>query len=330
MSDMPYISIIIPAYNAEKTIEHSLRELRKQDYPKDKYEIIVVNDASCDNTSSIAKKSADKVIEHTKNLGETESRLSGIKIAKGDIIVNTDSDIILPHRALQKIADYFSRHKEVDALTGLLSKQHPNADFFSQYKNLYMHYIFMKLPERVTFLYGSIHAFRKDVPLLYKPYLYKGGDTEFGQELVERKKEIAFLKDLEVVHFKRHTFFSFVKNDFFVPFYWARIFLMHKGWRQLGKNKTGFAHSPKEQLLSVILAPVILLLIILGIIGHAKLLYTASLGILWILFNMHFFAFLLKERGFYFATLAIFVTFLDNIVMALGITSGFTVALIKR
>jgi len=62
-------------------------------------------------------------------------------------------------------------HPDCAALTGLLSKEHPNAGFFSQYKNLYMHYIFKKMSERVTFMYGSINAFRKEELAFISPVL---------------------------------------------------------------------------------------------------------------------------------------------------------------
>lgn len=331
MSDTPFVSIIVSAYNAEKTIRDCLKPLLKQDYPRDKYELIVVNDGSSDNTGVIAEKFADTVIRHTKRLGRSRARINAMKSARGEIIVNTDSDVILPHNALSKITNYFSEHKEISALTGLLSKEHLNSNFFSQYKNLYMNYIFRKLPERITFLYGSICAMRKEVAHLYELGFDGVEDTEFGQRLTGLGKKIAFLKDLRVVHLKKYTFFSFIVNDFLVPFNWVRIFLIHEGWRELfGRNKTGFAHSPKEQLLSIMVAPTILLLTLLVLLGYGLVPLILVLIATWLVLNVRFLAFLAKEKGLYFGILAIFVTFIDNVVMALGIMCGFTVALTRR
>ncbi|MCX5686458.1 MAG: glycosyltransferase, partial [Candidatus Omnitrophica bacterium] len=304
-----------------------LRAALNQDYPQDKYEIIIVDDGSTDNTAEIVNKAADKVVKHPGNLGLRHARKSGIAAAKGEIIVNMDSDVLIKSDTLTKIVDYFSKHSSVQAVTGLLSKDHPNTNFFSQYKNLYMNYVFNKLPERVAFLYGSIHALRKEVARIYGPDRDIGEDTMFGQELVSGGKQIAFLKDLEVIHLKKYTFFSFIKNDFEVPFNWAKIFLKYRGWRQLGRNKTGYAHSPKEQLLSVALAPAIILLV-LAAAANSSFLYPAIAAVIaavvvWFFLNRDFFRYLAKEKGPVFGMLAIFVTFLDNIIMALGIVCGF-------
>jgi len=319
----PFISIIVPVYNGEKTVRKCLASILNQDYPRDKYEIIVVDDGSQDETKGIAKGFGDKVVEHRKTLGLRHARKSGIKVAKGEIIVCVDSDVLIKPDTLDKIVNYFSDNREIDALTGMLSKEHPNTNFLSQYKNLYMNYIFSKLPQRITFLYGSIHAFRKEVAQLYDSGFDIGEDTSFGQKLISCGKKIAFLRDLEVIHLKKHSLFSFIKNDFQVPFYWARIFIKHKGWRQLGRNKTGFSHSPKEQLASIILAPAIFLTGIISLSGYFSIFLIIFSVLVWLFLNFRFFAFLLKEKRFLFGILASFVTFFDNIIMAAGILCGF-------
>lgn len=319
----PFISIIVPVYNGEKTIEKCLRSIRNQDYPNDKYETIVVDDGSQDRTCAIAKKLADRVVKHRINFGLRRARKSGIKTAKGEIIANVDSDVLIKPNTLSKIVDYFCKYQKVHALTGLLSKDHPNTNFFSQYKNLYMNYIFKKLPEKVTFLYGSMYAFRKEVAQLYNPDFDIGEDTAFGQRLVSCGKRIAFLRDLEVIHLKRYGLFSFVKNDFRVPFYWAKIFFKSNGWRRLGKNNTGFSHSPKEQLVSVTLAPIAFILSLAAVGGYLPFSIAVPILLLWFLLNIDFLGYLTKEKGFLFGILASFVTFVDNIIMAAGILCGF-------
>lgn len=55
MAAKPFFSIVIPAYNAEKTLEGCLDSIEKMDFPKHNMEIILVDDGSDDNTASIAK-----------------------------------------------------------------------------------------------------------------------------------------------------------------------------------------------------------------------------------------------------------------------------------
>jgi len=323
------LSIIVPTYNSEKTLKSCLTGIRNS-HDKD-YEVIVVDDGSVDEgTSLIAKEYADNVIEHRDNLGRSHARNTGVKHTQGDILLFIDSDVVIRPDTITKIKDYFHSHPEIDAVSGLLSTEHPHQNFFSQYKNLYMNYIFSKLPERVNFLYGSCHAVRRDALVPYGTDVKIADDTELGQRLVRRGSQIAFLRDLDVVHLKEYSFKSFVINDFRIPFDWANIFIRYRGWKQLNQNKTGYLHSPQEQLVSVVLAPVILLLSLVSFVFHSVWIPTAMLGVLWYVLNHRFFVFMSKERGVTFGILSVFVTFFDHQVMALGIGAGLLAALFRK
>jgi glycosyltransferase involved in cell wall biosynthesis len=293
------------------------------------YEIVVVDDGSTDRTADIAEKCADKVIRLAGNNGPAYARTKGIEESTGSIIVSIDSDILIKPDTLSRINDFLTLHPEFDALTGLLSKEHPNSNFFSQYKNLYMNYIFNKLPGEVTFLFGSICAFRRQA---FQAYDIPEGaeDTALGQRLYRSGKRIAFLKDLEVVHLKYYGLFSFIRNDFIIPFMWAKIFLLYGGIKQLGRKGTGFAHSPKGQLASVAIAPAIFMTGLACVSVHALVLPLTILILAWLILNNKFLLFLIREKGPVFGFLAIFVTFMDNIVMASGILCGFAANLVQH
>lgn len=85
------ISVIIPAFNEENNIEKCLKSVLEQDYPKSKYEVIVVDDESTDKTKKIAQKYADKVITQ-KNTGPGLARNNGVKNSKGRLLVFLDAD----------------------------------------------------------------------------------------------------------------------------------------------------------------------------------------------------------------------------------------------
>jgi glycosyltransferase involved in cell wall biosynthesis len=325
---MPYLSVIVPTYNSGDTIRECLKAVRQSVFRD--YELIVIDCASQDLTVSITKQYADQIIELHTNAGRNHARRIGTEASKGQIVVNIDSDVLVKADTLSKIAAYFSQHREIDALTGLLSREHPNPGFFSQYKNLYMHYIFKKLPERVNFLYGSIYALRREAMETHDADIEIADDTALGQRLIFDGKQIAFLNDLEVIHLKKYNLLTFIKNDFQIPFDWAKIFLTYKGWKQLGRNKAGYAHSPKEQLASVILAPVIFILAIGSLLGHGYFPMILLLFLCWILLNYRFFLFLMKEKGLFYGVFGFFVTFLDHLVMALGILCGMMPVNIKK
>jgi glycosyltransferase involved in cell wall biosynthesis len=326
---MPELSVIIAAYNAGASLEACLRSIRNSSWTD--YELIVVDDGSRDNTGSLARQYADRVVRHAENRGRFLARQAGLREARSPILVNIDSDVMVFPDTLQKIHDFFSVHPQAVALTGLLSKENPYTNYLSQYKNLYMHYRFRGLPETVTFLYGSLFAVRRLWAASFNPKVEIADDTAWGQELVRQGHRIYFSRDLAVIHLKRYNFRSWLKNDFRIPYDWARIFWRYRGWKQLGKNRTGFAHASLGQIASLFLAPGFLLLpVLLRNLSSWSVPLDFSLGLAWVLLNSKFIFFLSEERGFLFAMKGIFVTFLDHLVMGAGVFMGFLSSWVLR
>ncbi len=88
------LSVIIPSYNEEKTIEKVISEVNNfETFPK---EIIVVDDGSTDNTRKILKNikhEAVKIFHHDRNYGKGKAIQTGIKESNGDIIIIQDADL---------------------------------------------------------------------------------------------------------------------------------------------------------------------------------------------------------------------------------------------
>lgn len=111
------VSIIIPAYNEEKSIERTMRSVAALEYPANNLEIIVVDDGSKDNTYSIAKRVAGeirkkgnspKIIVITKTNGGKGSALNlGISKSQSEIVVTMDADTFTRPDSLKKMMGYF-------------------------------------------------------------------------------------------------------------------------------------------------------------------------------------------------------------------------------
>jgi len=112
---MVKISVIVPAFNEEKFLGNCLLSLKGQDF-KD-FEVIVVDNNSTDKTTEIAKKFG-AILVSEKNQGVAFARNKGAKIAKGEILVFTDADTILPKNWLSRIKEEFERDKELIAFGG--------------------------------------------------------------------------------------------------------------------------------------------------------------------------------------------------------------------
>ncbi len=316
------ISVIVPAYNAEKTLADCLSAIRASDW-KD-YELIVIDDGSSDGTNEIASRFADRVVRHPVNQGRPRVRNAASAIGRGEIIVNIDSDVIIRPDALARINELFQNDKDIAAATGLLAKQHPHFNFSSQYKNLYMHHMFRRLPRNVSFLYGSIFAIRSGVSDKCCLDLPFAEDTEFGQRLAGAGCKIVLDQNLQVVHLKKYSLATLIKNDFRIPFYWAQLFLKNRGWRQWKNNGAGFAHASRSQLLSLLVVSALIGDRIIGYFAFFPVpvaLY-ATAAAAWLALNAGLFRFLYEERGALFALKSIAYTLLDNCVMVAGIVSG--------
>jgi glycosyltransferase involved in cell wall biosynthesis len=88
------LTIIIPAYNEESVIGEVIKELHsvlKTNF-KDKYEILVVDDGSDDNTGVVAAEAGARVITHPINIGNGAAIKSGIRASKGNILIMMDGD----------------------------------------------------------------------------------------------------------------------------------------------------------------------------------------------------------------------------------------------
>ena len=114
------LSIIIPFFNAGQYIRRALDSILKQSY--DKYEIVVVNDGSTDNSEEVVRYycKRDRRIKLTrnKNRGVTSARLSGAAVAKGEFIFFMDADDTLPYNALENINITLQRYPNCDIVIG--------------------------------------------------------------------------------------------------------------------------------------------------------------------------------------------------------------------
>lgn len=108
------ITVIIPAYNEEKTIAKCLTSVLRQKVKAD--EIVVVNNNSTDKTVEIAKSFSVRVIDEKKQ-GMISARNAGFDYVKSDIIARTDADSMVPQNWIAKIKELFLQ-RDVLAVSG--------------------------------------------------------------------------------------------------------------------------------------------------------------------------------------------------------------------
>ncbi len=118
----PNVSIIVPAYNEEETIASCIQSLLELEYPREKLEIIVVNDGSKDRTLEFCRQFGEriKLIDIPKNSGTKAVPLNvGLRQARGEIVACLDADSIVERGNLRKMLPYFDA-PDVAAVTPAL------------------------------------------------------------------------------------------------------------------------------------------------------------------------------------------------------------------
>ena len=90
----PFVSVVIPVINDTERLKKCLQALEKQTYPKDRYEIIVVDNGSKEDTEAIVKKFSNAVFAREDYPTLHAARNKGISIAKGEVLAFTDADCI--------------------------------------------------------------------------------------------------------------------------------------------------------------------------------------------------------------------------------------------
>lgn len=118
-----FVSIIIPTYNRAKMLSLTLDSFINQSYPKDCYEIIVVNNNSTDKTQDIIDTYVNKYPGLVKTLFEERqgvhyARNSAVHLAKGELLYYTDDDMIAHEDLILNLSRVFSDNLEVASASG--------------------------------------------------------------------------------------------------------------------------------------------------------------------------------------------------------------------
>lgn len=112
----PAISVVIPAHNEEKLLSRCLKSVLNQDFDQP-YEVIVVDNASTDQTAAIAKSFAVQVIKEPRK-GVAAARKAGFAAAQANIVATTDADCVVPVNWLALIWQEFFKNPEAAIFVG--------------------------------------------------------------------------------------------------------------------------------------------------------------------------------------------------------------------
>lgn len=294
----PRVSVVMPVYNAERLLGECLAAVAASTFRA--YEVVVVDDGSTDRSREIAAAHGARVVASGGRLGPGRARNMGVDHARGDIVFFIDSDVVVRPDTLARIVAAFDRDP---GLSGLMAVQSPAMRFrnlCSVYKNLWMHYTYVrKAGQDVSLFYTTAAAIRR------RAFVAAGGfdsnyvdpnieDTDFGQKLARLGYRIRILADLEVEHVKGYDLAGLLRVDFLRSRSLARLKL-RKSAEGIGKNDTSV---PTGYIASVPLAGLAVALLAIGIAcGNRTLLWANFFALAAILVLNIPFLRLLREHG---------------------------------
>ena len=170
---LPSVSIIISAYNEEKTIEETIENKLSLNYPKERLEVIVISDSSTDQTDILVKKyegQGIRLLRQEPRLGKTAALNMAVPAAKGEIIIFSDANSKYEHEAIRKLVRNFN-DPAVGYVTGKMIYVNPDGTIIGDGCTAYMRYEnFLREMETnigsIVGVDGAIDAIKKE---LYRP-----------------------------------------------------------------------------------------------------------------------------------------------------------------
>lgn len=295
----PALSVIVPVYNSLEELKLCLAALRQSVY--EDFEVIVVDDGSSEPLEALVSSYEFSYVKLAGPLGPARARNRGVAVAGGLYMVFIDADVCVHKDTLERFAEAFAACPEPAAILGSYDEAPWHTNFFSQYKNLFHHYVHQGGDGETGTFWSGCGAMRRDV------FLACGGfdearyrrpaieDIELGTWVKAAGYRLILDRRIQAKHLKRWTFGSLVKSDIFdrgIP--WIRLM-----WRAGASAKT--LNVVPSQRLSVALAWLTALLLPLAAVWP----FTgavAGLTALWLSFlNLDFYRYFLRRRGLWFA-----------------------------
>ena len=327
MIPIPGISVIIPAFNAEKTIAQVIESVLKQSIPLE--EIILVDDGSKDKTVEICSRYPVKIIANENKSGAGNARNRGAQAAKGEIIAFLDSDVALEDDALERLIIPF-KDPNIAAALGNYSHNIRGMNFASAYKQLYLYYTYEQNGggELRNQFWTALGAVRRDVLIDCGGFRedFSGAgfeDIDLGVRLTRGGYRIKHAPGAYGRHLRIFTFLSLIANDYRKGTEDIYIHLTQKA--AVNTNR----HAGIRQMASAGMACGGLIFLGLSLINGVFIYVFAALFGLFIVNELKFTC-LLFRRGIYFGIKGLFTNWVLYLARCASVVGGIMRVLAER
>jgi GT2 family glycosyltransferase len=213
--ESPLVSVVICAYNAERTMRACLESLRQLDYPN--YEVIIVDDGSRDRTAEIAAAFPEFRLIRQPNKGLSMARNAGMYAALGEIVAYTDSDCVVDPHWLSLMVRAMMEHR-ADGCGGPNYAPHEEGRLeacVAASPGAPCHVLVAD--DRAEHLAGCNMVFRKEALLKaggFDPqFTSAGDDVDICWRLLDAGCTLGFCPAAFVWHFRRNTVKAYYKQQ---------------------------------------------------------------------------------------------------------------------
>jgi GT2 family glycosyltransferase len=227
------ISIIVPVYNNPQDLHDCLSAILSTSGPDS--EIIVVDDASTDSTSSVAARMGVTVLRLMENSGPAAARNYGASHARGKILFFVDADVVVAPGTVERVVKIMENNPDLAAVFGSYDAQPRAPGVISQYRNLLHHFVHQNGNSEASTFWAGCGAIRRtvfekiggfDQKQFRRPSIE---DIELGYRMRQAGYRIFLDKSLQGTHLKQWTFFSYIRTDIVcraVP--WSQLIIKSK------------------------------------------------------------------------------------------------------
>ncbi len=223
------VSVVIPAYNAERTIGEVIRQSFSQTKGSFQVEVLVVDDGSTDDTAAVAENAGAAVIRQ-ENAGPAAARNRGWKSATGKFICFTDSDCIPTAGWLENLLDGFT-DSQVGAVAGSYEIANPSSRLAR-----WVHQEIMERHKRMPPFVQAFGSYNVAIPRHvlqatggFDPVYRRasGEDNDLSYRIIKTGWRIAFRPQAKVAHYHPERLWQYLMQQYRHGFWRAKLYKAH-------------------------------------------------------------------------------------------------------
>jgi glycosyltransferase involved in cell wall biosynthesis len=331
----PFLSVIVPAHQSAGFLPETLAALAGSDLPRDRWELIVVNDASTDATGAIAGDWADRVVTLPAPAhGPAFARNRGVEASRGEWVAFIDADVRVHPDTLRKMTEAIDGTPGLDAVFGAYDEAPPEPGFLSQYRNLLHRYIHLSGAGEVDTFWGGCGAVRSsafsaaggfDEARYPRPQIE---DIELGYRLRDRGFRAFICPEIQGAHLKRWRFWGALRTDLLdraIP--WVLLLLE----RDRITRPAGLNLRRGEPVKIAMVCAALVLLLIAVVSPRQDLLLAAGLALIAVVVsNFAMYRWFARRRGGLFALAVVPFNLLYYALSGVAVLGGLGLHLLRR